>query len=379
MTAVARIATLSPPDAAPTPGQLMALAQSRAIDDRERLLMGVVSLCETNPPEGLSPVLEEIFLTLARQAEREMRQVLSSRLAEAEWAPAALVNMLALDEIEIARPVIAASPLLKDEALIRLLIEASLEHQVEVARRPRLSGRVSDVIIERGEPATLTALAGNRTADVSVEGMRRLVDHSRRVAALRLPLTRHPRMNEQLATQMYMWVGSTLRQSIGERFEVDEKKLAIAVDAAAREVLPGHTRPAGTTAEPMNTERDEMERRLVDKLHASGQLRAGFLVRAAREKRLSLFRHALSTLGGFTVDEVDAALRHASPEALYCACVSVGIDRAVFPALIHEIRQLNGGLPGHAGGEVWNRGTITATAAQKAFRSLLCTSSAAAV
>jgi len=377
VTAVARIAPTPAP--APSPAELMALAHSRAADDRERLLLGVVSLCETNPPEGgLSPVLEDIFLTLARQAERDMRQLLSSRMAEAEWAPPALVNMLALDEIEIARPVIAASPLLKDEALIRLLVEASLEHQVEVARRPRLSGRVSDVIIERGEPATLTALAGNRTADVSPEGMRRLVDHSRRIAALRLPLTRHPRMNETLATQMYMWVGSALRQAIGERFEVDETRLAAAVEEAATAIIPGHPRGAVAT-EPMNAERDEMERRLVDKLHASGQLRAGFLVRAAREKRLSLFRHALATLSGFTVSEVDAALAHDSPEALYCACVSVGIDRAVFPALIHEIRQLNGGLPGHAGGEVWNRGTLAAPAAQRAFRTLLGASAKAQV
>jgi uncharacterized protein (DUF2336 family) len=370
VTAVARIAPV-PSAIAPSAADLMALAHSRAVDDRQRLLLGVLSLCETNPPEGLSPVLEEIFLTLARQAERDMRQVLSTRLAEADWAPAALVHMLALDEIEIARPVIAGSPLLKDEELIRLLVEASLDHQVEVARRPRLSGRVSDVIIERGEPATLTALAGNSTADVSAEGMRRLVDHSRRVAALRLPLTRHPRMNEALATQMYMWVGSALRQAIGERFEVDETRLAAAVEEAATAVIPGHPRGA-VAGEPINAERDEMERRLVDKLHASGQLRAGFLVRATREKRLSLFRHALATLSGFTVSEVDAALRHDSPEALYCACVSVGIDRAVFPALIHEIRQLNGGLPGHSGGEVWNRGpAMPAQAAQRAFRTLL--------
>lgn len=367
MTAVARIAPETA--AVPAPAELMALAHSRAADDRQRLLMGVLALCEASPQQTMTPVLEDIFLTLARQAERDIRQMLSARLAEADWAPAALVNMLALDEIEIARPVIAASPLLKDEALIRLLVEASLEHQVEVARRPRLSGRVSDVIIERGEPATLTALAGNRTADVSVEGMRRLVDHSRRIAALRLPLTRHPRMNEQLATQMYMWVGSALRQSIGERFEVDERKLTAALEAASREATPGHLRPAGT-AEPITAERDEMERRLVDKLHASGQLRAGFLVRAVRERRLSLFRHALATLGGFSVSEIDAALAHPSPEALYCACVSVGIDRAVFPALLLELRQLNGGLPGEDGGDVWNRGAMGPAAAQRTFRAL---------
>ena len=47
----------------------------------------------------------------------------------------ALITMLALDEIEIAAPVIAASPLLQDADLIRILLETTLEHQIAVARR----------------------------------------------------------------------------------------------------------------------------------------------------------------------------------------------------------------------------------------------------
>jgi uncharacterized protein (DUF2336 family) len=182
---------LEPPrrvEGAPRPGDLLALARDNSVDARQRLLLGVVALCDAHPPAGeLSPVLGEIFLTLARQAEREVRRVLSERLAHADWAPAALVNVLALDEIEIARPILASSPLLKDDDLLRVLIEASLEHQIAVARRPGISGRVADAVIDRAEPAVLMALAANRTAEISVEGLRRLVEHSRRIAGLRGP------------------------------------------------------------------------------------------------------------------------------------------------------------------------------------------------
>jgi len=132
------------------------------VDDRQRLLLGIAALCDASPPSGeLSPVLAEIFLVLARQAERDVRKILSERLAKADWAPAALVNVLALDEIEIARPIIAASPILRDEDLMRVLLEATIEHQIEVARRPRLSGRVADAIIHRAEPAPLPAPPGH--------------------------------------------------------------------------------------------------------------------------------------------------------------------------------------------------------------------------
>lgn len=358
----------SPLASTPALPDLLALARNPSTDARQRLLMAVLSLCDSKPPSGeLSPILGEIFLTLARQAEREVRKILSERLAHADWAPAALINVLALDEIEIARPVLASSPILQDEDLLRVLVEATLEHQIEVARRPNLAGRVADAIIDRGEPATLTALASNRTAEISADGVRRLVEHSRRIAALRSPLTRHPRLTEQLAEQMYQWVGVALRQSIVARFQVDEHKLAPAIEQAVRDTHRG----TFVTIAANDADRDEMERRLVAKLQAAGQLRAGYLIRSVRERRLGLFIHGLATLSGFTVAQIRDAMGAPSPEALFYACAAVGIDRAVYPALLTEIRLLNDGFPGSEGERVWLRGEISAMSASRCFRVLV--------
>lgn len=354
---------------APRPAELLTLARDNSLDARQRLLLGVAALCDARPPSGeLSPVLSEIFLTLARQAEKEVRRALSEQLAHADWAPKALVNVLALDEIEIARPILEASPLLQDDDLLRVLIEASLEHQIAVARRPHISGRVADAVINAAEPAVLMALATNRTAEISLEGLRRLVEHSRRVAALRGPLTRHPLLTEALAEQLYQWVGTALRQSISARFTIDTRALGGAVYDAVEGVLHPAEPKDGAFDHP---ERDEMERRLIDKLNTAGQLRAGFLIRAVREKRLSLFAHGLAALGGFTVAQVRRALTALTPEALYYACAAVGIDRAVFPTLLTELRKLNDALPGDHGEPVWLRGALSASSAARAFRALV--------
>ncbi len=354
---------------APRPSELLALAHNSSTEARQRLLLGVVALCDACPPSGeLSPVLGEIFLTLARQAEREVRKALSEKLAHAEWAPAALVNVLALDEIEIARPILESSPILQDEDLLRVLIEASLEHQIAVARRPQISGRVADAVIDQAEPAVLMALTTNRTAEISAEGVRRLVEHSRRIAALRGPLTRHPLLTEALAEQLYQWVGTALRQAIAARFTVDEQALG----AAVYDAVEGVMRPTAPEESPVDQgDRDEMERRLIDKLQSAGQLRAGLLIRAVREKRLSLFEHGLSTLGGFTVGQVRTALSAPTPEALYYACAAVGIDRAVFPTLLVELRKLNESLPGDLGEQVWLRGALSQGSAARAFKVLI--------
>ncbi|HVL41896.1 MAG TPA: DUF2336 domain-containing protein [Brevundimonas sp.] len=369
MVLVQLVQPVRPEVTAPSPGELLSLARNASPDARQRLLLGVVALCDASPPSGeLSPVLGEIFLTLARQAEREVRKALSEKLAHADWAPPALVNVLALDEIEIARPVLSSSPILQDDDLLRVMVEASLEHQIAIARRPQISGRVADAVIERGEPAVLTALATNRTADLSVDGVRRLVEHSRRIAALRAPLTRHPRLTEALAEQMYHWVGTALRQSIAARFNVDEKALGAAVYDAVEGVIR-QARPEEVAQD--DPDRDEMERRLIDKLQSAGQLRAGFLIRAIREKRLSLFVHGLAALGGFAAADIREALAAPTPEALYYACAAVGIDRAVFPTLLTELRKLNQSLPGDRGEAVWLRGALSSTSAARAFRALI--------
>ena len=94
------------------------------------------------------------------------------------------------------------------------------------------------------------------------------------------------------------------------------------------------------------------------------------MIRAARERRLSLFAHGLAALGGFGIGQVRSALSAPTPEALYYACAAVGIDRAVFPTLLVEIRKLNDSLPGDRGESVWLRGALSQGSAARAFKAL---------
>ena len=102
--------------------ELLALARSREPEDRERLLAGIVDLCETGEAQGkpaapeIQVLLDSIFMTLVVEAEREIRQRLAERLADAAWAPSALVNILALDEIEIAQVLIEHADMISDWA-----------------------------------------------------------------------------------------------------------------------------------------------------------------------------------------------------------------------------------------------------------------------
>jgi uncharacterized protein (DUF2336 family) len=357
---------------------LLDLAKSRSPADRERLLLGIVELCETGgqgqamgAPQ-VQALLGSIFLSLVVEAERDIRQRLAAKLAHADWAPAALINVLALDEIEIARPVIAKSPVLKDHDLVRLLAEATIEHQIEVARRPQIGTPVVAAILKQSEPAVLAALAGNATAELSQSDLARLVEKARQVAALRAPLTRHPNLTGELALKLYVWVGLALREALTERFSLSPKLIEQALAASVAEAHAGAADSQGLVVVTREDERESMERRLIDKLHAAGQLRPGYLVRALREGRLSLFCTTLAMLGRFEAEHIRRAVDSDRPELLALACAAVGVDRSVFPTILNRVRELNGGRPS-GGAEGARRaagafGPVTPKVAGIAFR-----------
>ena len=316
--------------------------------DRSRLMLALVDMCAGSGDAVRQPQVQELLsiaLTkLVAGAETDIRRRLAEKLAGADWPPPALVNILALDDIEIARPIIAGSPLLQDIDLVKLLLGGAVEHQIEVAQRPRIGPPVVETIISQAQPAALTALAGNETAEISPAAMAKLVDASKELAALRSPLARHPRMTAVMAEKLYAWVGQSLRAAIVSRFKVD----AAALDRAIAEAI-GEAREQSAELAPqisaLTAEQQDMERRLIGKLHMAGQLKPGYLLRALREKKLSLFEAALCALGDYRKNTVRTALNADQPDSLALACAGVGVDRSAFITILGLVRDLNNRRP----------------------------------
>lgn len=266
--------------------------------------------------------LDELLQHLVTESSSEARGRLAARLAGSRWAPAGLVRALAEDELQVAEPVILRSPHLKDHDLLRLLAEGDLDRQIVVTRRAALSAPLVEAVLQTDEPALLTALAGNETAQISHDAMRRLVEASRQHCALRTPLARHPRLTQDLARQLEGWASAPQKALLDARFVLRPKQ---AVEPAPPETA---------------------DERVIDKLEKAGQLRLGFLLEALQEGHLSLFVAALARLGGFTAAEVRIAIDSYRPELLGLACAAVGVDHQVFPTILAGVRALNGGLPG---------------------------------
>jgi hypothetical protein len=132
----------------------------------------------------------------------------------------------------------------------------------------------------------------------------------------------------------------------GEKFKLDVQALDRALNQSVREARAGI--PGGQTQTiPLGeTEEERRERKLIAKLDMAGELRPGHLIKALREKRLSMFVSVLATLGRFDPMDIRKAIQAGSPELLAMACAAIGLDKTAFPAILSLLRDINKGRPG---------------------------------
>lgn len=299
---------------------------------RGDIYLAIASLYQSQAPrlsERERSLMREILQRLAGDVEMAIRISLAERLAEDDDAPLDLILLLADDRIEVARPVILRSRQLTDEDLLSLLGHASDEHQLACAERPHIGEPVTDRLAHSGSESVLIALVRNATARIARAAFETLIDKSRQIAALQAPLVQRTDLPPALATRMCEWVSEALRDHIRVNFPEGAPAAQAKLGEATLIVqTPGPVASTGMGAA-----------KLVDKLAAAGQLKAGFLLRVLHQGQLELFEIAFARLLGIDPKPLRHLLFDAGPASLALACRSAGIDRCVFGTVFNLTRQ----------------------------------------
>jgi uncharacterized protein (DUF2336 family) len=289
-------------------------AQGAYLSDRERVLMG------------------EILRRLSHDVEMAVRIALAERLADDEDAPTDLILMLCDDKIEVARPVIMRSRKLTDNEILKFISDASAAHQAVIAARPHIGEPVTNVLVQSELETVLVTLVRNATARIGAGAFETLVEKSRNLESLHGPLADRADIPPLLAKQMCGWVSEALQTHITRNFQVASAKMeAIIVEARHAVQSPAPITPSNDSA--------ETARKLVEKLYASGQLKAGFLLRVLHQGQIELFEFAFARILGVDVGKFRQLFYDHGPRPVAMACRAAGIDRAVFSTVFNLSRQ----------------------------------------
>lgn len=305
---------------------LINLAKGQSEQARRKLIENIADLFlsrEGRLTEHQHALMSDILCKLIAEAETSVRKELAVHLAAAGSAPSELTQLLANDQIEIARPILEQCNILQNEDLIAIVRQRSDEHRLCIAMRAKVSADVSDALLESGDEDVIEALLNNADAEISRQAMEYLVEESRRVDRFQEPLLRRHDLPIDLAHRMFWWVSAALRRRIVADFVIDETELDEAVEQATRKVLEGAPNESAMLR----------AQRLVARMAMLGNLNIRFLTDALKQEKISIFIAGLSEMSKVDTQTVWRVFNDQGGESLAILCKAIGMDRSDFTLL----------------------------------------------
>jgi len=302
---------------------LYELSRQRDSEGREDLYLCVADLFSRHHSrlsERERQLMKDILGSLTREVEMAVRRQLAESLAGDPGAPPDLLAVLLDDRIEVARPILMRSQVLRNADLVEIIRHRTQAYQLAVAARRHLDPEVCDVLVETGDTDVIVCLLGNSGARLSEETMAQLAEAARAIPAFQQPLLERHDLPPHLAKRMCAWVSAALRQFVATRYEVDVDDLDDALSAAV----------ARLAEERRTRERETPNAFLVTALAEAGGLDEALVLRALHLGQVGIFEEALAAMFGLDLRLTRQMLYDPGWENLAIACKALEFSAGSF-------------------------------------------------
>lgn len=302
---------------------LLNIARDRSTKGREALSAAVTDLFSDSHEElndRERSLMFEILRQLIKQCEDSVRKMLSEKLAERPDVPHDLALELGKDTAEVAYPILAHCGILKDEDLIEVIRNRTVQHQLAIAIRRNVSESVSDALVEAGDEAVITKLLANPNARISERTMEYLVDESERVDTFHEPILRREDLAPDLAQRMFNWVSAALRQHILDNYEIDEVVIDDMLEQSAFELF--------TSADLRKN--NSMSKQLAETLAEEGEATPEMMLLALECGEVPLFVSMLQQMTGLRETLITRFILEQGGEGLAVVCKALSVGKPQF-------------------------------------------------
>lgn len=311
------------------------MALDRSVKGREALARTIGHLFseeEVALSELERALMTDILGKLISDVEQLVRQALSEELAATKTVPHELILMLANDDIEVARPILMNSDILKDQDLVDIIKSRTHQHQLSIALRNELSSEVSDALINTGKKDVIKTLLENKNASISELTLEYLADQSRRIDDFQEPLINRDDLPIHLAERMYWWVSAALRSHILKNFPVDIQDIDNKIQSGVHKLVD-QDRIKPTPHAPST--------KLAQKLKQNNLLTVESLVQSLRQGEVELFESMFCEMSGFRPGGLRKALYETKGEGIAILCLAMGIPKQTFATIFLLSRKGN--------------------------------------
>jgi uncharacterized protein (DUF2336 family) len=249
--------------------------------ERIATLFGQSVLSETE-----RAIAGDIFRVMTRDVAERVRTALSEHLKTVTDLPHDVALQLASDVDAVSLPMLESSQVLTEWDLVEIVRGAGNTKRQAVARRPGVTERVQDALIDTEEAEVVATLLGNPAAEIGEGSLHRILDIFPEDATVHSPMAHRGALPVTIAERLVAIVSEELREHLATHH------------ALSPDITSDIIRQAREQATLGLASGEEATRRLVDQLHRNGRLTASIVLRAVCSGDLSFFEQAMAIRAG---------------------------------------------------------------------------------
>lgn len=318
---------------------LLGLAAGRSGAARAQLVDAITDLflpAAQRLTDQQRALMTDVLGRLLGTIEMEVRRHLVEALARSPASQPDLEARLASDSIEVARPVLERSGVVRNPALMDIVIQCAEEHRMAIALRETVSPPLTEALAERGlkgsEDDVLEGLIRTEDAVLSRRAMELLVAESKRNGQFQQPLLTQNDLPADLAHEICWWVAAALRRHVLKGVVIDQAVLDPMIERAAKRAMVEHDDTQSVQSRALQ---------LARRLGELGELTDGFLLRTLRQGRLSLFTAALAARAKIAFNTVWRIVTDPAGESFIVLAKAVDVSRDATASLVLVLGELN--------------------------------------
>lgn len=266
----------------------------------------------------------EVVRILAGDAAEMVRRSLAVTLQRSAHLPPDVARRLIEDVDSIAVPIIAGSPVLEDEDLIRLARSAPAARQIAVASRQSVSEPVVEALVEHAAPGAVRTAAANDGAAFSARA--------------------YAGCFSRFADEPDVLEGFVSRRTLP--LDVTERLIAHISDTAIQRLVHRHALPPSLAVELAEGAREratvdlvdqaglsEDPRRFAQQLQLSGRLTPSLILRALFRGHMGFFEYCIAELAAIDHAKAWLLIHDAGPLGLEAVLKRAGLPERILPAV----------------------------------------------
>jgi len=266
-------------------------------------------------------IAHDILRVMAADAAELVRRAMAVTLKNSMALPHDVAMRLARDVETVSLPIISFSPVFTDADLAEIVRIGGPARQLAVAKRPKLSSRITALLVERGAEEAVAAACANDNARFSEVTLKKALDRFAKSEQVLRAVAYRATLPLYVAERLIDMVGDQLRDHILANHALSaERALELIVDTKERATID-LVDQAGRAADP---------KAFVEHLKSADRLSPSLLLRALAHGHMTFFEWGLAELAGIPHHRAWLMIHDAGPLGLTAIC-----ERAGLPPRLH--------------------------------------------